>query len=165
MNATTRTAASSTRRPASTKQEPPSIGLRKFTIAERWIEVSAPILARHAEAITQHPRFQPHWMHNIFKNYATRLWIASERGTQHADARPFLLASMVWSAQRGRKLETVTFQIKEACWLAFLRNCEALAVSPVAMIRAAYADKVRDWRDNAAELHQVKEKHAANLTR
>jgi hypothetical protein len=165
MNTATRTAPSNTRRPASAQQEAPSIGLRKFTIAERWVEVAAPILARHAEIVTHQPRFRPDWLHYIFNDYANRLAVAATNGTQHAGARPFLVASMAWSAPRGRQLETVTFHIKEARWLAFLRNCEALEVSPVAMIRAAYAERIQYWNDNAAELRQAEANHAATLAR
>ncbi|MES2920082.1 MAG: hypothetical protein V4819_00950 [Verrucomicrobiota bacterium] len=129
-----------------------SIRTRNFEVIERWIEVSAEILHSDAEKVTTREGHRPEWHQSIFTSYATDFAIAlhfhRERGSQATGCRLYTLDSELWENMQGRKLQTVSFSVKESQWRKFLANCDELQVSPVALIRAAYAARIKLWRGN-----------------
>ena len=120
--------------------------VRKFTIAERWVEITAKILAEDAEALGGDPSKVAGGM---FDSYASSLFIAVDafnrtgrRGSTWFDIR---MDGNRWhrGAMRFKKRVEIRFSVKGWKWLAFVRDCQTIESNPDELIAAAIGSRAQ----------------------
>ena len=138
--------------------------VRKFTVSERWIEITVNVTSSHFDRMKGQKSYSPHWHAEIVRNYFTRLAIVIgvHRGgyaylgvvatKSFEDAtQEYRIDAGIWGDMRGRRnLVPFTFVLQESEWQKMIEHAARIGAKPEALVRAALAGRVRLWLQMSA---------------
>jgi hypothetical protein len=134
-----------------TSPRPSVVGVRKFSVNVRWVEITAAIPQSDLDELNQifGGDFNDLRKADTFRGYGSSLWIVASAFERTGEKSPEWFkfgseASMLhWTLMRGRKMAEIRFSVEEQQGLGFIANCKVLKASPDALIRGAFQRRLK----------------------